>query len=86
MSILHALWIDGIDFTRCQILEDKEFRKQQIKQSKRIEQFINTLSEEQIAALMKIEEEENTLRAQLEESTFIQSFKWGAQMMLEILS
>ena len=86
MNMLHALWMDGIDFTRCPIHDDEEFQKLQRKQCDRIDRFVDTLTREQVKALLEIEREENALRAQIEESTFVQSFKWGAQLMLEILN
>ena len=85
MNLLHALWMDGIDFTRCPIYDDEEFQKLQRKQCDRIDRFVDTLTREQVKALLEIEREENALRAQIEESTFVQSFKWGAKLMLEIL-
>ena len=85
MNMLHALWMDGIDFTRCPIHDDEEFHRQQRKQCDRIDRFIDTLTREQVKALLEIEREENALRAQIEESTFVQSFKWGALLMLELL-
>ena len=86
MNMLHALWMDGIDFTRCPIHDDEEFRKLQQKQCDRIDRFVDTLTREQVKVLLEIEREENALRAQIEESTFVQSFKWGARLMLEILN
>ena len=86
MNMLHALWMDGIDFTRCPIHDDEEFQKLQRKQCDHIDRFVDTLTREQVKALLEIEREENALRAQIEESTFVQSFKWGAQLMLEILN
>ena len=86
MSMLHALWMDGIDFTRCPIHDEEEFRRLSKIQSKRIDSFMETLTEEQRKAVLELEREENALRAMVEESTFIQSFKWGARMMLEVLS
>jgi len=86
MNMLHALWMDGIDFTRCPIHDDEEFRKLQRKQCDPIDRFVDTLTREQVKVLLEIEREENALRAQIEESTFVQSFKWGARLMLEILN
>ena len=86
MSMLHALWMDGIDFTRCPIHDEEEFRRLSKIQGKRIDSFMETLTEEQRKAVLELEREENALRAMIEESTFIQSFKWGARMMLELLS
>ena len=86
MSMLHALWMDGIDFTRCPIHDEEEFHRLSKIQSKRIDSFMETLTEEQRKAVLELEREENALRAMVEESTFIQSFKWGARMMLELLS
>ena len=86
MSMLHALWMDGIDFTRCPIHDEEEFHRLSKVQSKRIDSFMETLTEEQRKAVLELEREENVLRAMVEESTFIQSFKWGARMMLEVLS
>ena len=86
MSMLHALWMDGIDFTRCPIHDEEEFHRLSKIQSKRIDSFMETLTEEQRKAVLELEREENALRAMIEESTFIQSFKWGARMMLELLS
>ena len=86
MSMLHALWMDGIDFTRCPIHDEQEFHRLSKIQSKRIDSFMETLTEEQRKAVLELEREENALRAMIEESTFIQSFKWGARMMLELLS
>ena len=86
MSMLHALWMDGIDFTRCPIHDEEEFHRLSKIQSKRIDSFMETLTEEQRKAVLELEREENALRAMVEESTFIQSFKWGARMMLEVLS
>ena len=86
MSMLHALWMDGIDFTRCPIHDEEEFHRLSKVQSKRIDSFMETLTEEQRKAVLELEREENALRAMVEESTFIQSFKWGARMMLELLS
>ena len=85
MSILHALWMDSIDFTRSPILDDEEFHKLQKAQCRRVDRFVETLSAEQKKAALEIEREENALRAMIEESVFVQSFKWGAQLMLEIL-
>ena len=86
MSMLNDLWMDGIDFTRCPIYDDDEFNKLQKIQSKRIDRFMETLTKEQVKTVLEIEREENALRAMIEESTFVQSFKWGAKMMLELLS
>ena len=86
MSMLHALWMDGIDFTRCPIHDEEEFHRLSKIQSKRIDSFMETLTEEQRKAVLELEREENAMRAMVEESTFIQSFKWGARMMLELLS
>ena len=86
MSMLHALWMDGIDFTRCPIHDEEEFHRLSKIQSKRIDSFMETLTEEQRKAVLELEREENALRAMIEESTFVQSFKWGARMMLEVLS
>ena len=86
MSMLNDLWMDGIDFTRCPIYDDDEFNKLQKIQSKRIDRFMETLTKEQVKTVLEIEREENVLRAMIEESTFVQSFKWGAKMMLELLS
>ena len=86
MSMLHALWMDGIDFTRCPIHDEEEFHRLSKIQSKRIDSFMETLTEEQRKAVLELEREENALRAMIEESTFIQSFKWGARMILEVLS
>jgi len=86
MSMLKALWMDGIDFTRCPIYDEEEYNKLQKIQSRRIDSFMETLTKEQRKAVLEIEREENALRAMIEESTFIQSFKWGAKMMLELLS
>ena len=85
MSLLHALWMDGIDFTRCPILDDEEFHRLQKAQCRRVDRFVETLTAEQQKAALEIEREENALRAMIEESVFVQSFKWGAQLMLEIL-
>ena len=86
MSMLHALWMDGIDFTRCPIHDEEEFHRLSKIQSKRIDSFMETLTKEQRKAVLEIEREENALRAMIEESTFVQSFKWGARLMLEVLS
>ena len=86
MSMLHALWMDGIDFTRCPIHDDEEFHKLSKIQCKRIDRLMETLTTEQRKMVLEIEREENALRAMIEESTFVQSFKWGARMMLEVLS
>ena len=86
MSMLHALWMDGIDFTRCPILEDEEFRRLSKIQCKRVDRLMETLTTEQRKMVLEIEREENALRAMIEESTFVQSFKWGARLMLEVLS
>lgn len=86
MSMLHALWMDGIDFTRCPIHDEEEFNRLSKIQSKRIDSFMETLTKEQRKAVLEIEREENALRAMIEESTFVQSFKWGARLMLEVLS
>ena len=85
MNMLHALWMDRIDFTRCSIHDDEEFHKLQKAQCRRIDNFMETLSREQRKAVLEIEREENALRAMIEEGVFIQSFKWGARMMHELL-
>ena len=85
MSLLHELWMDSIDFTRSPILNDDEFHKLQKAQCRRVDRFVETLNTEQKKAALEIEREENALHAMVEESVFVQSFKWGAQLMLEIL-
>ncbi len=85
MSMLHDLWMDSTDFTRCPVHDDDEFRKLQKVQCRRIDGFMETLSKEQRKAVLEIEREENALRAMIEEGVFIQSFKWGARLMMEIL-
>ena len=85
MNMLHDLWMDHIDFTRCPILDDEEFHKLQKAQCRRVDGFMETLTDEQRKAVLEIEREENVLRVMIEESVFVQSFKWGARLMLEIL-
>lgn len=84
MSMLHDLWMDGVDFTRCPVHDNEEFHKLQKAQCRRIDGFMETLSKEQRKAVLEIEREENALRAMIEEGVFIQSFKWGAKLMVEI--
>ena len=86
MSMLNDLWMDGIDFTRCPIYDDEEFHKLQRIQSKRIDRLMETLTHDQKKMVLEIEREENALHAMIEQSTLVQSFKWGARMMLELLS
>ena len=83
--MVRDLWRDSIDFTRSPILDDEEFHKLQKAQCRRVDRFVETLTKEQQKAALEIEREENALRAMIEESVFSQSFKWGAQLMLEIL-
>jgi len=47
---------------------------------------METLTPDQKKMVLEIEREENALHAMIEQSTFVQSFKWGAKMMLELLS
>ena len=81
MSMLNDLWMDGTDFTRCPIYDDEEFNKLQRIQSKRIDRLMETLTPDQKKMVLEIEREENALHAMI-----VQSFKWGAKMMLELLS
>lgn len=65
--------------------QNEEFDKLQKVQCRRVDCFMESLTKEQRKAVLEIEREENVLRAMLDESMFVQSFKWGAQLMLEIL-
>ena len=86
MSVLAALYEEGIDFDRCPIRENKEYRKQQEIQSERANAFMATLTKEQIKAVLQLEREENKLRFLEEQSRFVEAFKLGARIVLEILS
>ena len=86
MSVLKALYEEGIDFDRCPIYENKKYQNQQRIQSERADAFMATLNKEQIKAVIQLEREENRLRFLEEQSKFVEAFKLGARMMLEIFS
>ena len=84
MSVLAELWNEGIDFDRCPIREDREYQERQRIQSERAERFMATLTKEQRRTVLEIEREENELRFLEEQSKFVEAFKLGARLMLEI--
>ena len=86
MSVLAELWNEGIDFDRCPIREDKVYQEQQRIQSERTRRFMAALTQEQRRAVLEIEREENELRFLEEQSKFVEAFKLGARLMLEIIT
>ena len=86
MSVLAELWNEGIDFDRCPIRNDKDYQAQQRMQAERADRFMTTLTKEQRKTVLEIEQEENELRFLEEQSKFVEAFKLGARLMLEILT
>ena len=86
MKVLEALWLGRIDPDRCPIRSTPEYKERMKEHNIRCETFCDTLSKEQMKALMRLEEEHNAVLDMEIGSIFVEAFKLGAKMMLEVLS
>ena len=86
MSVLHQLWLGGIEPDRCPIRMTPEYKERTKEHNVRCEHFCDLLTKEQMNALMRLEEEHNAIIEMEVGSIFVEAFKLGAKMMLEILS
>lgn len=86
MSVLHQLWLGSIEPDRCPIRSTPEYKEQMKAHDIRCRSFCDVLTDEQMKALMRLEEEHNAIIEMEVGSIFVEAFKLGARMMLEILS
>ena len=86
MSILHQLWLGGIETDRCPIRDTNEYKDRVKAHDLQCREFCDSLSKSQIKSLMVLEEEYNLIIEMEVGSIFVEAFKLGAKMMLEILS
>ena len=83
MSILKQLW-SGTFHPECPPLSTEHTEQQDV-YSKHAEEFLSTLTKEQIKMVLKLEVEQNAIRELEDEALFESSFKQGAMLMLELL-
>lgn len=83
MSILNQLW-QGTFNPECPALP-LETKERQMEHSKHAEEFMKTLNKEQRKMVFNLEVEENALRELQIEALFLNSFRQGALLMLDIL-
>ena len=83
MSILNQLW-NGTFNPECPALPPETEERQRV-HSTRAEEFMRTLTKEQRKMVFSLEVEENALRELQFEALFLNSFRQGALLMLDIL-
>lgn len=83
MNMLNQLW-RGTFNPECPTLPP-ETKERQMEHSKRAEEFMKTLTKEQRKMVFNLEVEENALRELQIEALFLNSFRQGALLMLDIL-
>ena len=86
MKVLEALWLGRIDPDRCPIRSTPEYKERVKEHDVRCETFCESLTKEQMKALMRLEEEHNAVIDMEVGSIFVEAFKLGAKMMLEVLN
>ena len=86
MTVLEAMWLGRIDADRCPICNTPEYIKRANAHHIRCEAFCDTLTPEQMKALIELEAENNAITEMEVGSIFGEAFKLGAKLMLEILS
>lgn len=86
MKVLEALWLGQIEPDRCPIRHTPEYKQKIREQDKRCDEFCSTLTKEQMADVLELEAEHNSIVEMEVGSIYIEAFKLGARMMLEVLS